>query len=425
MNTRLKIRTGRELLVASLLVTSLLTVGCKPPPRKQETTTPAAPKQETVEVGTVRVQELKSTVELPATIESDETANLMPRIEAYVGAVLVDIGDSVTAGQVLVQLEAEEINHESTQARAVVQQLLADKDVLFAQLAASKAELGVVHAELALRNSKRDQLANLVSTGAINEQRLIEAEAAVQSTVATMTKYENSVKVSAAKLIKGESEMAVALAKVQAADSKAGYLQIKAPFAGVVSERNVDVGNLVRPAGSGDMKPLLTIVKIDKLRAIIHASSDVAGQLVIGQTVQFTADDARGKVFEGTLSRTAGTYSRKTRMMKAEIDLDNSADANGRRPLRAGSYGIANIVLQSANLPVVPKSAIRTRGDKTSVIVVRGKICSVTPVTIEFTSGDQVAIASGLTGDEKVLADPAEIQDEHVLKDVEIKTVSW
>ena len=426
MKKRLKIRSGREKLAASLFMTGLLLVGCKPPvPNSGATASSQPEKKALVTVGIVRVQVLTSTVELPATIESDETAKLMPRVEAYVAEVLVDIGDQVEAGQVLVRLDAQEIKHGATQAHAMVQQLIAHKEVLLAELGAANAQLQVIHAELSLKNSERDLTANLVGSGAMQRQRLLEAESAVQSTAAMFTKYENAVKVSEAKLLKGQSEMAVAQAKAQAADSLVGYLEIKAPFTGIVAERNIDVGNLVRPSGSSDMKPLLTVVKIDTLRAVVHATSDVAGQLVVGQPVKFQADDVPGKVFEGRLSRMAGTYHRKTRMMQAEVDLDNAADATGHRPLRAGSYGLATIVLQSASLPVVPMSAIRTRGDRTSVLVVRGAICSVVPVTIAFTSGEQAAIAEGLAGGEKVLADPAEIQDEEVLKNVEIKTVSW
>jgi len=426
MSKRTIIRTVRVILPVILLAT--LVVGCNRPtgntaPKAEE----AKPQAKTVSVGVVHEQLLEKSVELPATIESDETAMLMPRVEGYVDKVLVDIGDEVQAGQVLVRLRASELVQAVGELSAMIRQIQASDQVLLAELSAARTQLDVVRAKLQLKQSQRDRRARLVSSGAVARQLLEESDADLQSTSALLAKYENAVQIVEAKLAQGESELAVGKAKLQQAETLVGYLEIKAPFAGVVAERNVDTGNLVRPASaSSSMKPLLVVANVDKLRAIVHATTDVAGQLVVGQAVKFAADDLPDKVFEGQLSRMAGTYNKRTRMMQAEIDLDNAVDpATGQRPLRAGSYGSATIVLQSATLPVVPESALYTRGDRTSVVVVRDGVCLVTPVTVAFASGEMVAIAEGLAAGDQVVADPERIQDEQVLKDTEIKIVSW
>ncbi len=423
---RFAIRYGRVSL--PVILVAVLGAGCNRPSRSV-TAKPAAEKEsaETVAVGVVREQLLKKTVELPATIKSDETAMLMPRVEAYVDEVLVDIGDEVQAGQLLVRLRAVELEQAVKASQAMIRQLRAGDQVLLAELSAARTQLDVVRAKLTLKESQRDRRARLVSSGAVARQLLEESEADLQSTSAVLAKYENAVQIVEAKLAQGESELAVGKAKLQQAQTLVGYLEIKAPFAGVVAERNVDPGNLVRPASaSSSMKPLMVVAKVDKLRAIVHATTDVAGQLAVGLAVEFTADDVPGKVFEGNLSRMAGTYNQKTRMMQAEIDLNNALDtATGHRPLRAGSYGSATIVLQSAKLPVVPESAVRTRGDRRSVVVVRKGACLVTPVTVAFASGELVAIAEGIVAGDQVVADPEGIKDEQMLKDTEIIIVSW
>jgi len=437
MSNRSTFQSGLEVFHAAVLALTVLTVGCFVvgcQPSKGTSAQKSLPKSSTekapvatVTVGVVRDQLLEKTIELPSTIESDETAMLMARVEAYVDQVLVDIGDEVQAGQVLVLLRAPELQQAAEESQAMIQQLRASDQVLLAELTAARSQLDVVRAQLNLKKSERNRRSRLVSTGAISRQLLEESEADVQSKVASLAKYENAVGIVEAKLTRGESELAVGQSKLQQAETRAGYLKIKAPFAGIVAERHVDPGNLVRPSSQGgSMKPLLVLAKVDILRALFHASTDVAGQLRVGQVVKFTADDVPSRDFEGKLSRMAGTYNQKTRMMQAEVDIDNSPDqATGLRPLRAGSYGAATIVLQSAKLPVVPKSALRTRGDRTSVVVLRKGACLVTPVTVAFASGELVAIAEGIATGEQVIANPDGIKDEQQLKDTQIKNVSW
>ncbi|NOY43210.1 MAG: efflux RND transporter periplasmic adaptor subunit [Planctomycetes bacterium] len=386
--------------------------GCQksaPSPEKND----AAIKKETAKVlvGIVREKKMQQVIDLPATIESDETALLMARVEAYVDEVLVDIGDEVEEGQVLIQLEAPELLHQAAEQRAMIRQLLADEKVLQAEAAAARTHLDVVRAKLRLRNSERDRIARLVSTGAIERQRLEEAESSAQSVTATLAKYTNAVQVAEAKLIKSKSEVEVVESRLQAAEAMVGYLSIRAPFAGVVAKRKVDPGNLVRPTNQGS-GPLLVIEKIDKLQAIVHATTDVAGQLTVGVPVTFVSDDSPDNPIRAKLSRTAGAYDEKTRMMRAEIDIDNSPDPEtNRRPLRSGSYGSALIVLREETLPVVPESALLHRSGETLVVVIRNETCQLTPVEIAIESDGLVGIRSGVTnGDQVVFEKPGAIQ---------------
>lgn len=415
--------------LASLMVAMLAVHGCNrsaaPPSNRQQESGPSMVK---IAVGTVRTQLLENVVTLPATIESDETALLMPRVEAYVDRVLVDIGDEVEAGQVLIELSAPELEQEVQEQMAMVSQLRADKQVLNAELESARSQLIVGNSELTLKQSERKRLERLVSSGAIERQRLEEAESAAQATGGMLQKYENAVRVIEAKVMKGESELAVGNARLERARTLASYLEIKAPFAGVVSQRNVDPGNLVRPGNQGsNMKPLLTIAKVDTLRAIFHATTDVAAKLETESPAKFASDDSPDQVFQGKLSRLAGTYSDKTRMMRAEMDLQNTPDpSTGKRSLRAGSYGSITIVLQSATLPVVPITALLQEGQHEEVVVVRNGKCLVTPVEVALVVNDLAGIAEGLAaGDQIILRDPGSIQHKQALKDIEIDVVGW
>ena len=428
MNNQFIIRLVRTVHLLVLLAPCMLFISCQRPARNVGKKATSNEKQsKTVQVGVVRERVLEKTINLPATIQSDETAQLMARVEAYVDKVLVNIGDEVPAGQVLVRLHAPEILQAADEYRARIHQLQANEKVMQAELSAARSQLGVAQSQLQLKQSQRDRRSRLVSTGAVAREMLEETEADVQSQEAMLAKYENAIEIVEAKLVQGQSEMAVGQAKLKQAQTMASYLEIKAPFAGVVAERNVDPGNLVRSSGqSGNTKPLLVLAKVDKLRALVHATTDVAGQLSVGQPIRFEADDVPDKVFEGRLSRMAGTYNQKTRMMQVEIDLDNAVDpATGQRPLRAGSYGSATIVLQAATLPVVPESVVRRRGDRTSVVVVRGGACLVTPVSIAFISNEMAAIDEGLQAGDQVVVEPDTVQDEQMVKESELEIENW
>ncbi len=429
MNTnRIRRSTGHwaGLVLLSLIVT---TASCRPSASKEEKNSPSkTPIQPTVSVGVVRAQLMENVVKMPATVESDETALLMSRVEAYVREVLVDIGDEVEAGQVLIRLHAPEIEQKAQQQVAMIDQLRAERSVMQAELAVARSQLDEIRAQLELKRSERDRLERLANSGAIERQRLEEAVSAARATEAMLARYENSARVVLARLARNESEESVAQTELNQAETLAGYLDIRAPFAGVVAKRNVDPGNLVLPVSSekGDI-PLMVVAKIDKLRAVVYATLDIAGQLSLGSPVTFVADDLPDVQFPCQISRIAGAYDEGTRMMRAEIDLENPPDvATGRRPLRAGSYGMATIVLQSATLPVVPPSALRQGGDGTSVVVVRNGTCLITPVKVALESSGLAGIAAGIeAGDQVVIENPDSLVQNQQLQASQIKLVPW
>ncbi len=427
MKTQAAHHTRVQCALLSALVLACLVCGCQrpTPPVQQAEQEPQGPTK--VAVGVVRVQLMEKTIDLPASIESDETAMLMARVEAYVAEVLVDIGDEVEAGQVLVRLDAPELQQRVAQHQASVKSILAVKQMTLAELKSTQAQNAVSLAEQALKLSVRDRLARLVSTGALESQRLEEAEAALGTANAQIEKSKSAIEMVGAKLQKDEAELAVEQGKLGEAKSLTDYLEIKSPFAGIVVRRSVDSGNLVRPGQDGKNGVLLTIAKVDKLQAVVYATVDVAAQIKVGREVCFIADDMPDEKFRGQLSRTSGSYDDRTRMMRAEIDFDNPRDAKtGQRRLRAGSYGSVEILLYSETLPVVPESALRRGAGGNSVVVVRDGACLITPVEIAIERDGLVGISSGLAaGDQVVVKNPGDLDSGQTLKEAEIDLVTW
>ncbi|NOY29285.1 MAG: efflux RND transporter periplasmic adaptor subunit [Planctomycetes bacterium] len=416
--------------ILAVAVLASVVTGCSRPPESSsvESMEQKAEAPAKVSVGIVRAQLMEKTANLPAAIESDETAMLMARVEAYVAEVLVDIGDEVEAGQVLVQLSAPELRQRVAQHEAAIKTIHAAKQMTLAELKAAQSQNEVMLVDLALQSSKRDRLSRLVDTGAIESQRLEEAEATLGMANAKIEKSKNAIEMVEAKLLRGAAQLAIEQGKLGEAESLTDYLEIKAPFAGLVVKRNVDAGNLVQPGSSDGMaKPLLTIAKVDKLRAIVHATMDVAAQLTVGGEVSFIADDLPDEKFIGQLSRTSGSYDSRTRMMRAEIDFENPRDeVSGHRRLRAGSYGSATIVLVSKTLPVLPESALRRGVNSTSVVIIQNGVCVISEVKIALEQDGLVGIASGIeAGDQVVVKNPGSLEAEQMLKETQIELVTW
>ncbi len=211
-------RMKMSLLAFAVLIAAVLAGGCQ----RRSGSMSAASKEEKlpdIVYQEVQAEMIQSTIELPATIKSDETAMLMARVEAYVGKVLVDIGDEVTAGQVLVQLTAPELQQRVVQHQATIKTIHAGKQMTLAELKAAQSHSTMVLADQTLKLSERDRLAQLVGTGAIKRQRLEEAEAALGTTLAKIEMTQNDIEVVEAKLLKGAAMLAVEQAKLEEAPS--------------------------------------------------------------------------------------------------------------------------------------------------------------------------------------------------------------
>ncbi|MDC0935173.1 efflux RND transporter periplasmic adaptor subunit [Pirellulales bacterium] len=409
----------------ALQLTWLAALGCQPENRQR--VEPQGSTAPSIEVGVVPERVVEKTIILPATINSDEVAMLVSKIEAYVDRVLVDIGDEVRAGQTLVELYAPELQQRANQVRRQIEQLQAGEIVLRAQRDSAFAALQTYKAELTLRGSERDRLARLVNNGAIGRQRLEEAEFAALSVEAEITEHQNAMRVAEARIQEGAAEMAVAQALLAEAETLAGYLTINAPFDGIVTKRNVDPGNLV---SSDDMSgALVTVAKIDQLRAVMYAAADVAGRLKIGQSVRFISDDAHDQVFEAPIARLSGAYDPRTRMMRVEVDLANASDPQtGTRPLRAGSYGTAEIVVATTGrkTPAAPPAAIRTQGGQPAVFVVADGTCRLTLVTLGLEGDDVVEIKTGVAPGTQIVATGVDaVKDQQPVSQEQVKPTQW
>src|ERR1035437_7593360 len=271
----------------------------------------------------VKEQALESTLRLPAQLNPYEVVSIYPRITGYVKNIPVDIGTEVKQGQILMELEAPDIeqNNISAHEKYIKSQASynASKDGYFRLLKTSETQ------------------------GAVSANDLQSAQSKMQSDSAMC----NSEK-----------------ASWMAMESMKDYLIVKAPFDGTITQRNIHPGALVVVGNKTDTKPMLELQEISKLRLQVNVPETFATQMKAGQKISFISDAVPGKIFSGNISRKANSIDQKFRSETVEIDVSNQDNV-----LMAGMYAEVLLPLNGhANASVVPQSAVITSTEKKYVI---------------------------------------------------------
>jgi RND family efflux transporter MFP subunit len=188
------------------------------------------------------------------------------------------------------------------------------------------------------------------------------------------------------------------------------YEVLRAPFAGIVTQRNVDPGALVSASSTA---PLLQIADPKRLRVWVYVAQDVAPYLHAGDPADIAADERPGHLLHAQVSRIAEALDSRTRTMLAEVWLDNSEGS-----LVSGVFVHVTLHVRIPPLPVVPSNAILSRGEKTlvAVVVAQDKL-HLTPVETGLDDGKMVQVRTGLRGNETVALDvPSELGEGAVIQ---------
>ncbi len=305
---------------------------------------------QTVEVVAVVSKPLDATLKLPAELAADESVAIYPRVNGFLDEIAVDRGSKIKKGQLLARLSAPE-------------------------LAAQRAE---AESKVAAAKSTFDRLKAASATpGAIAGHDLEVAEAALGA--------EKS--------------------RVDSLRALESYLYVRAPFDGVVTERNVHPGALVGPPTGPSAPPMLKVEKIDHLRVTVAVPEADAAAVALGTPAVFTVSTYPGQKLTGKVARVAHEIDPKTRTMAVELDFDNAGEK-----LVPGAYAeVLWPVHRDAPSLFVPPSAIATTTERTFVDRVKdGKIEQVT-VGRGATMGDLVEVFGELAAGDQVLKRGSEV----------------
>ena len=176
----------------------------------------------------------------------------------------------------------------------------------------------------------------------------------------------------------------------------------------LLPKRWFDPGAFVQSAeGNSAARPILQVVRIDKVRVCVNVSMAQVGMLDVGDPVVLkNIDGLEGMTFAGSISRMSAGIDQKSRMMEAEIDIDNR-----NRVLIPGYFGYVEITLvQSENQLLVPVSAITTSGTE-CVFILAGHKAMRKPVKTGESDGTQIAIVTGISEGDQVISNPGNIKD--------------
>lgn len=299
---------------------------------------------------------------LPGNIQAFTDAPIYARTNGYLKRWYFDIGAHVKAGALLAEIESPEIDQQLQQARE---------------------ELNTAQANLRLGQLTAERYTNLFKTDSVAKQEV-----------------DNAVQDAAAKAATVKS----AQANVARLEQMVGFEKVYAPFAGVLTARKTDVGQLIESGSSGGAaRELFHMAALDRLRVFVNVPQSYSHNAKPGMRVDLTLPEMPRRRFEGTLVRTAGAMDPNTRTLTVEVDVSNTAGL-----LFPGAYAEVHFKVPSnGQTLIVPSTSVLFQGKGLRIPVVEnGNRIALKTVTAGRDFGNTMEILSGLSVDAAVVANP-------------------
>jgi RND family efflux transporter MFP subunit len=317
----------------------------------------------TVEVVHPSTEPPQSELQLPSTLQAYIEAPIYARTTGYLRRWYRDIGSKVSKGELLADIETPEVDQELLQSRAA-------RDQAAAQL------------KLAQSSAKRWE--NLQKMDAVSQQETDERSSSY---------------------IQGEANLNAAEANVRRLEQLESFKHIYAPFSGVITTRNTDVGSLVNAGNGGPSQQLFVIAQIDPIRVYVNVPEVDSPSIHKGVKVDIEVPALVGRHFTGSVVRTADAIDPATRTLNTEIDVPNP-----KGQLLPGSYAQVHLALnQQVERLTVPSNALlfRAEGPRAAVVGAESKV-QLRPVAIGRDFGNTVEIISGLEQSDAVVVSPSD-----------------
>ena len=299
-------------------------------------------------------------IDLPGNVQAFFDTPIYARTSGYLKNWYVDIGSHVHQGQLMAEIETPELDQQLQQAQA--------------DLKTAQANL-----DMAAITSKRWQ--NLLAKNAVSKQETDQAMSDLSAR---------------------QSAVSASEANVRRLQQLQGFEKVIAPFDGIVTARNTDIGALVEAGANSGPKELFHLAAINKLRVYIAVPEAYANAVSNGGSVTLTETDRPDESFKGILVRNSNAIDPGSRTLTAEADVDNS---NGH--LLPGAYVFVHLQLPGNSHSVtLPSNALLFRAEGLRVAVIRQNHVVLAPISIGRDYGNTVEVTSGLTPQDAVVLDP-------------------
>lgn len=296
---------------------------------------------------------------LPAEVQPWMEAPLYARVNGYLKSWKTDIGAHVKAGQLLAVIETPELDQELDQARH---------------------QLALAEAALSMAKITAERYAGLVKTASVSQQ-------------------DNAQK--QADLAMSEANVAAVRANVRRLESSQSFARVTAPFAGTITSRTVDVGQLI----TANATQLFQLSQTNKLRVYVNVPQDEAFGVKPGVTGELTISGFTGHPFKASVVATANQISKASRTLLTQLEVDNSSGQ-----IMAGSFGQVKLNTAGSNIPMtLPENTVLfgANGPRVEVVLPDGKV-AVRTVKIGRNLGGMFEIIEGVTPNDRVVANPSE-----------------
>lgn len=340
----------RSTLLLFFVISSELISSCNSAEKKasteqnndQENISPAF-----TETFTLHKGKLSSNLQIPGELQPYQQVDLYAKESSFVKKIYVDVGSEVKQGQLLVSMEAPEIN-----------------------------------SNVALAQSRLKSQEAIYTASNSNYNRLVETS----KTPGTISG--NDLEQAAARKNSDKAQLDAAKAAYQSVAATRAYLDIRAPFNGVITARNINTGAYVGPTGKGSEMPLFVLQEQKRLRLIISVPELYTGLLNQNDEVSFEVKAFPSKKFKAKVKRMAGALDQRLRSEKLEMDVFNE-----NKKLLPGMYAEVNIPLPASDSTfVIPKTALVTSTERVFVIKVANQKAQWIDVKKGREAGDQVEI---------------------------------
>jgi RND family efflux transporter MFP subunit len=304
--------------------------------------------------------ERRQTIDLPGNVQAFYDTPIYARTSGYVKHWYLDIGARVHTGQLMADIETPELDQ---------------------QLQQAQADLKTAQANLNIAGITSTRWQKLLAKNAVSKQ---EADQAMSDLSAR------------------QSAVSASEANVRRLQQMQNFEKVVAPFDGVVTARNVDIGSLIEAGANSQSRELFHVGALNQLRVYVAVPEAYANAVSDGATVNLTETDRPGEVFQGKLVRNSSAIDPISRTLNAEVDVKN---ANGH--LLPGAYVFVHLQLPGNPRSVtLPSNALLFRAEGLRVGVVKQNRVVLTPVFIGHDYGDSVEVTSGLSPQDAVILDP-------------------
>jgi len=317
-----------------------------------------------------------SAVTLPGDVQAMEEITIYPRASGYIKRWLVDIGDEVQEGQLLAEIDIPEVKAQLEQTKAA--------------LGESRASLERARATVNLAAITTNRLRPLVAKKTVAQQELDDAE--------------NSLAVAEATVRLGEATIEANVANVHHIEELLSFSVINSPFAGTVTARHVDTGKLVT-SGNGTGQALFQIARTNPVRVFINVPQIYAPGVMKDLQAQITSREQPGRVFEGSVTRTARAIDPITRTLLTEVQVPNDDHA-----LLTGSYVQVKMDVERVNPPLlIPASSLvfNASGTRVAIVNTQGKV-EFRSIEVAGDFGSEIGVTNGLSSDDQVVINPGD-----------------